>query len=87
MKQRFLLLLFIALLMPIGAWAALAVGDKFTVDGMTFQVTSISPNEVQVGANNYYAIDQKTEGAVDVPSAVTGSDGISYPMKFVSQKS
>jgi len=33
MKQRLLTLLFIALMMPIGAWAALSVGDRFTVDG------------------------------------------------------
>ena len=83
MKQRLLTLLFIALMMPMGAWAALAVGGKFTVDGMTFKVTSVSPNEVQVGDNILSAIDMNTEGAVIIPSTVKDTDGESYSVTSI----
>ena len=79
-----MLLVITALMVSKGAWAALAVGDEFTVNGMTFKVTSISPNEVQVGGDTY-AIDQNTEGTVNIPSSVTGSDGISYAVTAIGK--
>jgi hypothetical protein len=79
MKQRLLALLFIAQLLPLGMWAALAVDDTFKVDGITFKVTSISPNEVQVGAGaSYIAISLDTEGVVNIPSSVKDPEGKSY---------
>ena len=84
MKQRLLTLLFIALMMPIGAWAALSVGDRFTVDGMNFQVTSVNPNEVQVGYNAQPAIDKNTQGAVNIPSSVNDSEGNSYSVTSIA---
>ena len=84
MKQRLLALLICALIMPISTWAALAVGDTFTVDGMTFQVTSVSPNEVQVGAETY-AVDKNTEGTVNIPSTVKDSEGKSYSVTAIGK--
>ena len=85
MRQRHLhiIAVFIAILLqPTSVRAALAVGDTFTVGGMTFKVTSISPNEVQVGADTY-AIDQNTEGTVNIPSTVIDSDGNSYAVTAI----
>lgn len=70
--------------MPIGAWAALSVGDRFTVDGMNFQVTSVNPNEVQVGYNAQPAIDKNTQGAVNIPSSVNDSEGNSYSVTSIA---
>lgn len=81
-KLYSLLLVVMALMIPKGAWAALAVGDKFTVDGMTFKVTSIGPNEVQVG-DNTPAIDMNTEGTVIIPSTVKDPDGGSYSVTSI----
>ena len=79
MKQRLLALLFMAQLLPLGMWAALAVDDTFKVDGITFKVTSISPNEVQVGAGGgNIAISLDTEGVMNIPSSVKDSEGNSY---------
>lgn len=88
MKKLYsLLFVIVALMMPIDTWAVLAVGDTFTVDGMNFQVTSISPNEVQVGTDTgtYLAIDQNTEGTVNIPATVIGSDGNSYAVTAIRQ--
>lgn len=72
--------MFIALLMPIGAWAELKVGNFFEADGMQFCVTSISPNEVSVS----YLLDKNMEGEVDIPSSVTDHYGISYSVTCIS---
>lgn len=88
MKQKLLALLLIALLMPTSMWAALAVGDSFTVDGMTFQVTSISPNEVQVGEGgnrDSQAIASSTEGNVIIPSSVKDPDGNNYSVTSIAR--
>lgn len=79
MKQKLLALLLVALLMPTSMWAALTVDDTFKVNGMTFKVTSISPNEVQVGRGaGYPAISFDTEGVMNIPSSVIDSEGKSY---------
>lgn len=57
----------------------MAVDDTFKVDGITFKVTSISPNEVQVGAGGgNIAISLDTEGVMNIPSSVKDSEGNSY---------
>lgn len=80
-----LLPLLIGLLMPRGTLAALAVGDTFIVDGMTFKVTSIGPNEVQVGTGSFdeNAIDPATTGDVVIPAVVTDSYGIDYSVTAI----
>ena len=68
---------------------AYKVDDVFTVDGMTFMVTSIEPLEVRVGKgtlngmNGSPAIDVSTEGTVVIPSSVTGDDGKSYAVTSI----
>ena len=72
-----------ALLTPFSAWAALSVGDTFASRGMTFKVTSINPNEVQVGNGNERAVDSNTAGEVNIPSSVADSEGNSYTVKTI----
>ena len=87
MKQKLLLSL-IALCFSIGAWAdALNVNDTFTADGITYKVTSISPNEVQVGTGKYYTpvIDKSTTGAIIIPASATGTDGNSYSVTSIGK--
>ena len=62
---------------------SLQVGDTFTTNGMKFKVTSISPNEVQVGDNTLTAIDTNTEGAVIIPSTVKDPEGRSYSVTSI----
>jgi len=83
MKQKHLVTLLMALLTPFSAWAALSVGDTFASDGMTFKVTSINPNEVQVGNGNERAVDRNTAGEVNIPSSVADSEGNSYTVKTI----
>ena len=65
------------------------VDDVFTVDGMTFMVTSIEPLEARVGKgtlngmNGSPAIDVTTEGTIVIPSSVTGNDGKSYAVTSI----
>ena len=65
------------------------VGDVFTVDGMTFMVTSIEPLEARVGKgtlngmNGSPAIDVSIEGTVVIPSSVTGDDGNIYAVTSI----
>ena len=85
MKQKLLFSL-IALCLSIGAWADnLNVNKTFTADGVTYKVTSITPNEVQVGKGNsqYAAIKKSTTGALTIPASVTGSDGNSYSVTSI----
>ena len=96
MKQKHLhiLAVLLALLLPCITWASLKVDDTFEVNGLTYKVTSISPNEVQVGAqlgtpatNNF-----DVEGVINIPSSVMDPDGKSYsvtgigPSAFASCK-
>lgn len=85
MKQRLLTLLFIAQLIPLGGWAALAVDDTFKVDGITFKVTSISPREVMVGNGEDVAIDKEAQGELIIPESVTDSDGNSYSVTSIGR--
>lgn len=89
-KLYSLLLVVMALMIPKGAWAELAVGDTFTSDGVTYKVTSISPHEVQVGEGNLStsisAIDKSTEGSLTIPSKVTASDGSSYSVTSIGSR-
>lgn len=85
MKQRLLALLFIAQLLPLGMWAALAVDDTFIVNGMTFKVTSVSPREVMVGNGEDVAIDKEAQGELIIPESVTDSDGNSYSVTSIGR--
>ena len=85
MKLKLLLSL-IALLLSIGAWADdLNEDDTFTVDGITYTVTSTSPYEVAIGTTEYGtpAIDKNTTGELDLPSSVTGTDGNNYSVTSI----
>jgi hypothetical protein len=62
------------------------VDDTFTVDGVTYKITSIEPRNVIVGSgeisdnidNATPAIDRSTEGTLVIPASVTGKDGNNY---------
>ena len=77
MKNKLLLLLLAALIMPIGAWAALSVGDTFTYQGITYKVISISPNEVQVG-DNKLCVKSDTTGVISIPKLVLDNNEDGY---------
>lgn len=87
MKQQLLSTLFIALLTPLGAWAALGVGDTFAVGGITYKVTSTNPQEVQVGDGKNIAVSTGTTGAINIPATVTGTDAISYAVTSIGDYS
>ena len=84
MRKLYYLLAFIAvLLLPKDIQAAaLNVGDTFTAGDVTYKVTSISPNEVQVG-NEQVAISRNYAGKLTIPSSVTGSDGNEYSVTTI----
>ncbi len=63
----------------------LKVGDTFTTDGITYQVTSIDPMEVQVGDGKHSVIDDVTPMDVDIPSTVTGPDSNVYTVKSIAK--
>ena len=85
-----LLFVIVALMMPIDTWAALTVTDNFTVDGILYTVIT-KQGEVQVGyydeTNNDYlpSIDKTTEGVLEIPAVVTGSDGKSYSVTRIGK--
>ena len=61
------------------------VGDVIIVDGISYMVTSTSPEEVQVGGirsgNYYYAVDNTTAqtlASVEIPESVVGTDNKTY---------
>ena len=60
---------------------SLAVGERFTANGINYQVTY--PLEVSVGARGYRAIDKSTEGALDIPPTVIGPDGNRYAVNAI----
>ncbi len=68
------------LLCSVAMWA-----QTFTVDGITYKVTSTNPMEVQVGigGNNPPAIEQSTTGSIDIPSSVTDPYGNSYSVTSI----
>jgi len=63
----------------------LKVGDTFTSDGITYQVTSIDPMEVQVGDGKHSVIDDVTPMDVDIPSTVTGPDSNVYTVTSIAK--
>ena len=82
---RILVVLF-TMLLPCAAWAdTLKVGDIFVVDGITFQVQSISPMEVMVGDGEGVAVDKETQGELIIPASVTASDGNSYSVTSIGR--
>lgn len=85
MKNKLLLLLLVSLLMPIGAWAALVVGDTFTANGMTFKVTNLNPYEVQVG-NNTACVNKDTTGVITIPQKVMDSEWNVYVVKKIGDR-
>ena len=88
MRQRFSFLL-LTLTLHISAWAALGVGDTFIVDGITYKVTSVNPKEVAVGVGGFFsanAIDRDTQGAIEIPSSATGTDGHTYSVTSISER-
>ena len=68
----------------------LKVGDTFTSDGILYTVIT-KQGEVQVGyydeTNNDYlpSIDKTTEGVLEIPAVVTGSDGKSYSVTRIGK--
>ena len=85
MRQRFILLL-LALTLHIGSWAALGVGDTFTVDGITYKVTSTSPKEVAVGDGESPAINRNTTGTFEIPSLVKDTNSDEYSVTSIGRK-
>lgn len=68
---------------------SLAVGETFTVDGITYCVTA--PFEVMVGdgdTNNNgvaHAADASISGDFEIPAAVTGPDGYQYTVTSIQR--
>lgn len=69
------------------------VGEAFTVDGLSYMVTSVDPLEVQVGGTKigkyYYATDNTTAKSltsIDIPATVKGFDGKTYNVTNLSSR-
>ncbi|MCR5643501.1 MAG: leucine-rich repeat domain-containing protein [Prevotella sp.] len=90
MKQKHLhiIAVLVALLLPATISAeALKVNDTFEVDGISYTVTSTSPKQVQVKSKERLvpAVSKTTEGTINIPSTVKGTDGSSYSVTAIGE--
>lgn len=87
MKQRHLhiLAVLIALFIPFSVWAAYDIGDSFTVNGITYKVTCVSPYEVQVGDDNS-CVRTDTTGVITIPKYLWDDEGNPYTVTQIGKK-
>lgn len=64
--------------------SSLKVGDKFSVKGIRYGVTSVEPLEVQV-SGGISAEGMSAEGAAEIPSSVIGTDGNTYSVTSIRE--
>jgi hypothetical protein len=88
MKQRhfYTFAVLIVLLLPCSTWAdSLKKGDSFTVDGITYKITNLNPNEVQVGKgeNRESSFDKNTTGEIVISSSILAPDGNKYTVSSI----
>lgn len=69
--------------------ANLGVNDTFKTGGISYQVISVNPLEVQVYSKDEYprepAVSQGRVGHIDIPSNVKGPDGRNYSVTRIGQ--
>ena len=89
MKQHYLhiLAVFVAMLLPCFALAALNVGSSFEYEGITYIVTDTSPLTVEVrNPTGFAAINSGTSTPVVIPSKVKDADGNEYTVTAIGSQ-
>ena len=86
MKKNVFIISILASLLPSAAmWAN--DGDTFTVDGITYQISSESERTCKVGpgTNTSTAVDNQTEGSVTINEKVT-YNSVEYTVSAVNTR-